>query len=127
MEAKTLEFKKILKGVLFALVLSILLMGILAVFVFFMNISDRTVSTVILALSALSVFLGALILAKNISGRGLLNGLVLAAIYFAVLTVISAAINGSVSLESSNIIRCVSILAAGMLGGVLGINTGSQP
>ncbi|MBO5060910.1 MAG: TIGR04086 family membrane protein [Clostridia bacterium] len=123
MEAKALDFKKILKGVLFSLVFSILTMGILSVIVFFTNISDRTVSLLIFILSALSVFLGALIVAKNISSRGLLNGLVLGLGYFAVLALLSLCINGSVALETQNLMRLVAALAAGMLGGVMGINT----
>ncbi len=123
MEAKALDFKKILKGVLFSLVFSILTMGILSVIVFFTNISDRTVSLLIFILSALSVFLGALIVAKNISSRGLLNGLVLGLGYFAVLALLSLCINGSVALETQNLMRLMAALAAGMLGGVMGINT----
>ena len=118
-----LDFKKIIKGVLLALVFSIFAMVVLSIIVFFADISDRTVSTLVLILSALSVFLGALILAKNIESRGLLNGLLLGCIYFALLIVVSAVACGSVSFESGNILRCISVLAGGMLGGVMGINT----
>lgn len=118
-----MDFKKILKGVLISLVISILAMVILGIIVFFADISDRTVSTLIMFLSALSVFIGALILARNIDSRGLLNGLVLGGIYFLVLIAVSAAVCGSVSFEAGNLLRFVSALAAGMLGGVMGINS----
>lgn len=116
------NLKKVLKGVLFAFILSILAMLVLAVVVFFADVSDRTVSTLILVLSALSVFLGAVILAKNIDSRGLLNGLLLGGIYFLVLVLVSCLAGGGISFEMGNILRCVSTLAAGMLGGVFGIN-----
>ncbi len=118
-----LDFKKIIKGVLLALAFSIFAMVVLSIIIFFADISDRTVSTLVLVLSAISVFLAALILAKNIDSRGLLNGLLLGAVYFLVLVAVSAIVCGSVSFESGNILRCVSALAAGMLGGVMGINT----
>ncbi len=118
-----ISFKKILKGVLFSLAVSVLMMLVLAAFVFFMNIPDRTVEMLVFALSAIAVFLGAFILAKNISSRGLLHGLLLAVLYFAVLAVVSVVINGSVSFSVQNIMRMVSVLSSGMLGGVMGINT----
>ncbi len=117
------NLKKILKGVLISLVLSILAMVILAVIVFFADIPDRTISTLVLVLSALSVFLGAVVLAKNIDSRGLINGLLLGGIYFAVLVLVSCLSGGGIAFEMGNVLRCVSVLAAGMLGGVLGINT----
>ena len=116
------DFKKILKGVLLSLVISILLAALLAIVVFFADISDRTVSTLVMLSSAVSVFSGAVILAKNIESRGLLNGFVLAAIYFLVLISISF-LTGGISLDSSAALRLVAILAAGMLGGILGINS----
>lgn len=119
----TMNFKNISKGILLSVVISLAAMGVLSVFVFFMNISDKTVSTFIFALTAISVFIGAFVLAKNIDSRGLLNGLLLAVGYFAVLLILSLAINGGISFDSHNLLRLVSILAAGMLGGVLGINS----
>lgn len=116
------DFKKILKGVLLSLVISILLAALLAIVVFFADISDRTVSTLVMLSSAVSVFSGAVILAKNIESRGLLNGFVLAAIYFLVLISISF-LTGGFSFDSSAVLRFVAILAAGMLGGILGINS----
>ena len=118
----SLSFKKIFIGALLSLVLSIVFVCILAIFVFFLNIPDRTITMLIFALSAISVFAGAFLLAKNVSCRGLLNGLFLAAIYFLILSAVSFAICGGISLESTNLFRRVATLLAGMLGGILGIN-----
>lgn len=117
-----LDFKKLVKGVLLSLVISIILTGLLAVVVFFADLSDSTISTLILVISVLSVLLGSVILSKNIESRGLLNGLLLGISYFAILFAISA-LTGEVALERSNILRFISVLAGGMLGGVLGINS----
>ncbi len=117
-----IDFKKTLKGVLLSLAISILLTVLLAVVVFFADLSDRTVSTLILLASALSVFLGAIILSKNIESRGLLNGLLLAILYFLVLFAVSS-LSGAVAIDRSNLLRFISVLAAGMLGGILGINS----
>lgn len=117
------NFKKIAKAVLLSLLLSIAAMLALSAVVFFADVSDRTVLTLVMLLSAAAVFVGALVLARNIEGGGLINGLVVGTVYFAVLTAISFAVKGSLSFGSQNALRCVSVLAAGMLGGVVGINT----
>lgn len=117
-----LNFKKIIKAVLLSLVISIILTVALSVVVYFADLSDRTISTLILIISALSVFLGAIILSKNIENRGLLNGLLLALAYFAILAGVSL-LTGGIAIDKSNILRLVSTLAGGIAGGVLGINT----
>lgn len=118
----SLDFRKIFIGSAVSLALSVLFMCVLAVFVFFLNVSDRTTSMLIFALSALAVFLGALFLAKNIPSRGMINGLLLAVIYFLVLSAVSVAVTGEISLNSTNLFRILATLFAGMLGGILGIN-----
>ena len=118
-----MSIKKIFTGTFLSLLISLILVAILAVVVYFSNISDRAVTSVIFAISCLSVFFGALILAKNIESRGLLNGLILSGVYFAILFVVSLLANGSVALSFGNILRLLSILATGSLGGILGINT----
>lgn len=122
----SLSFKKIFTGTLFSLVLSIIFMCILAVFVYFLNIPDRTVTMLIFFLSAVSVFIGALVLAKNIPCKGLLNGLLLSAFYCAILFVAGIAANGSISAGTCSIMRLAATLAAGMLGGICGINTKNE-
>ena len=121
-----MSFKKILKGVVLAFLISLILICILAVVVYFSGIQDRTISTLVLVISAVSVALGAYFLARNISSGGLLNGLLLAFVYFAVLLVVSFAVNGGVSFSGSNLLRLFSQGMAGALGGVLGINTGHK-
>lgn len=118
----SLDFRKIFIGSAVSLAISVLFMCVLAVFVFFLNVSDRTTTMLIFALSALAVFLGALLLAKNIPSRGLINGLILALIYFLVLSAVSFAVTGGISLNSTNLFRFLATLFAGMLGGILGIN-----
>ena len=118
-----MSIKKIFIGTFIALLISIILVFILAVIVYFANISDRTISAVIFAISVISVFFGGLILAKNVDNRGLVNGLLLAGVYFLALFLVSMLVNGRVAISLNNFLRLLSILASGGLGGVLGINT----
>ena len=116
-------FRKLLKAVLLSLIISVVLVGLFSVIVYFADISDRAVSGVIFVFSAISVFMGALVLAKNVDRGGLVNGLLTAVGYLVVLTVISLAVNGSINLNLHNILRFAACSAAGMLGGVIGINS----
>ena len=121
-----MNFKKLLKGVILAFLISLVLICVLAAVVYFSDIQDRTISTLVLVISAVSVAIGAYFLARSISSGGLLNGLLLALFYFVVLLIASFAINGRVSLSGSNFLRLFSQGVAGALGGVLGINTRSK-
>ena len=121
-----MDFKKIAKGTFLAILASVIFIGILSVVVYFSNIRERTIAAIIFGATAISVFLGAYFLARSIESGGLLNGLVLSICYFAVILVLSFAVNGSVSISISNFLRFLSCLAAGALGEVLGINTGHK-
>ena len=118
-----MSVKKIVIGTFFAILISFVLTCLLAVVVHFSNIGERVVSAIIFGVSVVSVIFGALIMAKNIDSRGLLHGVALGFCYFLVLAVVSVAANGGISLSSSNFLRLFATLAAGALGGVLGINT----
>ena len=119
---KNLNLKKILIGAGIAFVVSIVLILLLTLLVYFGDFDDSTISVFVLVLSIISVFVGAFVLARNIQGGGLVNGLVLGLIYCLVLMVASL-FYGRVSFDFSNITRIAVILASAMLGGVLGINS----
>ena len=121
-----MNFKKILIGTALSLFISLVFMCLLAVVVYFANMQDRTVSAIILVLTAVSVFIGAFLLARNIENGGLLHGVVLAAAYFVALILLSVFVNGSVSFSFGNFLRLFSCVAAGASGGVFGINTSRQ-
>ena len=120
---KNLCLKKILISVGISILLSVIMLLIVTALVHFGDLDERTISALVLGVSVLCVVAGAFILARNIPGGGLINGLALGVIYFAGLLVLSIAVNGSVALDMENITRALLIIVAGMLGGVLGINT----
>ena len=126
MDEKTLNAKNILKATLLSLIISMIFIAVLAVIACFFDISDSVIANMIFIISAVSVLTGAFILAKNAEQKGLLNGLLLGAGYFLVILAASLLMNGRVTFNSHNLLRCFSIIASGMLGGVLGINTKKQ-
>lgn len=123
MEKGLFEFKKVLKCVLLSFVMTVLLGGILAFFVYFWEVPESTVRIIVFAIMIVSVLFSGFVLAKNLERNGLFNGLLMGVIYFAVILVLSLILNGKISFGVANITRLVTVAAAGMLGGILGINT----
>ncbi|MCR4692436.1 MAG: TIGR04086 family membrane protein [Firmicutes bacterium] len=117
------EFSKISKCVLLSLIVTVILCGIFALAVYLWQIEESTARIVVFAFMIVSVLFGAFVLAKNLEHSGLLNGLIMAFGYFLVISILSFAAGKGISLGVRDITRFVTITAAGMLGGVLGINT----
>ena len=117
------EIKKVLKCVLLSFVMTVLLGGILAFLVYFRQIDEAAAKISVFAIMTVSVLFGSFVLAKNLEKNGLINGLLMAAIYFAVILLTSFILNKRVYLGTENLTRLVTLSAAGMLGGILGINT----
>jgi len=120
---KALELKKIIKAVAVSQIVTVMLIGILGVYVYFGKLTENNARLAVFAVMVVSLIFGAFVLAKNIERAGLINGLVLAMLYFGSFAVMSIAIKGKISIDAYEATRLVTILASGMLGGVLGINT----
>ena len=123
MEKGLFEIKKVLKCVLLAFVVTVLLGGILAFFVYFRPMQESTVRITVFAIMIISVLFSGFVLAKNLERNGLFNGLLMGLIYFGVILILSLVLNGKISFGVANVTRLITVAAAGMLGGIIGINT----
>lgn len=123
---KIFAFDKLLKSVLLTLAFNLISVAVLSLIVFFGDIPEKAVSAAVITLSALCTFFGSLVLARNIESRGLLHGLILGMCYVILLLILSMAAYGTLSWSIKNIMRCACIVAAAMLGGVIGINAKSE-
>lgn len=117
------EVKKVLKCTLLSFVVTILLGGILAFFVYFCSLQESTVRITVFAIMIISVLFSGFVLSKNLERNGLFNGLLMGLCYFGVILILSFILSGKISLGMANITRLITIAAAGMLGGIIGINT----
>lgn len=117
------ELGKLSKCVLLSLIVTIILCGILAAAVSLWQIEEGTARILIFGFMIISVLFGAFVLAKNLEHSGLINGLAMALLYFAVILLASFVTSGKISVAAKDITRLVTLSAAGMLGGILGINT----
>lgn len=122
MRKKIAEFGKISKCVLLSFITTIILCGLLAAAVCLWQIDENTARIIIFLVMIVSVLFGAFVLAKNLEHSGLLNGLVMALIYFAVIILMSFILRGRIFVDIRDLTRLITISASGMLGGILGIN-----
>lgn len=120
---KIAEFGKISKCVLLSFITTVILCGLFAAAVCLWQIDEGTSRIVVFGIMIVSVLFGAFVLAKNLEHSGLLNGLIMALIYFGVILLMSFILNGRVSLGIRDLTRLITISASGVLGGILGINT----
>ena len=120
------EFKKnsirILKGSIFAIILSALLLFIYAICLTYTDLSETTMIPVIYTISAVSVLIGSTISTRKISKNGLLNGGIVGLIYIMILYLTSSLCLVGFSLTINSFL----MLGAGVLVGMVGRNYWSE-
>ena len=122
-EDKKFNYKGVLKGILFSLAATVILVLAVAAVCYFADVSDTVISFLLFLTSVLSVFLGRLFVAKNASQKGLMHGGALAIGYFLVMMCASMLMKKEFYLSVHMLIILVGVLGAGMLGGIFGINS----
>lgn len=114
---------KISKGILRAVILTIIMLVIYAIFMSFVDTSEKTNSVVYLVISCLSIVYGAMFASKSIGKRGYIVGSMVAFIYMIIVTLIF--LMGNDKNAVFNIItlyKFIIAMAIGALSGMLGIN-----
>lgn len=122
-ESKKINFVGIGKGIGFSLILTFVLLFIIALVCYFSSISDKMLSLFVFIATAMSVLTGALFVAKNADGSGLVHGLILGIGYLVIMFVTELIFDKGINFDGSAITSAFSILLSGMLGGILGINS----
>lgn len=120
MENKTLMH--IVKGVLIALITTILLLIIFAAMLTFTNIQENVITPVIIIITAISILIGSSIGNRNIKKNGILNGGFVGGIYMITIYFISSLLNWHFALNLQSIIFIVVCILCGILGGIIGVN-----
>lgn len=122
MHKKNINTKSILKGTVFSLMLTIILVIIIAIISYFFNISDKLLSALLFLTSIISVFFGAIFVSKTTGQKGLVHGLFLALGYFLVLFCASAITKKQFDISMGLFTMFLADIASGLLGGILGVN-----
>ena len=121
------EFKKnairIIKGSIFAIITSTVLLLIFALLLCYTSLSENTMLPVILVITGISILIGSMISTKRIRKNGILNGGMVGVIYIITLYLISSLFLGGFNLTFNSFIMLIIGIITGMIGGIIGVNT----
>ena len=115
------NLKGIAKGVLISICTTIIACLIFAVILTYTNISEDTITPVIIMITAISIFIGSTIGNAKIQKNGV-NGAGVGFIYIIAIYLISSIINGHFTLNIASIIMIVLSIVFGILGGIIAVN-----
>lgn len=121
-EKKKLNYMALVKGILFSIALTLILILIITCICYWGNISEKVLGLMLFAASAVSVFFSSVLMTKSIKRAGFIYGLLNGLGYFIVILVASICFSGKFSPSAQVFTMLAGTLLAGALGGILGVN-----
>lgn len=120
-----MEIKNIItnaiKGVVISIILTILLILGISLIMLFKDLTSKTFNVLWVIITCISIIFGGVYSAKENSEKGWLVGLIVAIIYFIIISIASIIFN-DFSFGVFDFIRLIVALIIGALAGILGIN-----
>lgn len=120
------EMKKkviaILKGCLFAMVFSIILLTIYALLLANTTISENTIMPVVLTITGISILMGGTISSRKMKKNGLIYGGIVGLVYVLTLYLASSISIVGFSLSANSFIMLAVGVITGIIGGIIGVN-----
>ncbi len=117
------RYIKMLKGLAVSFIITLVGIFIFALLLTYTNIPESTIPIVIIAISFISILIGATISTRKISKNGMINGGIIGGIYVILLYLISSIINTGFTFNIYTIIMIIAGIVAGLIGGIFGINS----
>jgi putative membrane protein (TIGR04086 family) len=115
-----MSVKGIIKGAVFAFLITFAVIVILSVLSYFCDVDNKIITVGVYGGVVLGVFFGSFAVSKGCEKSILLHAMLVSAIYLIVLIAASAAINKTLQINSHFITMTCGIIASGFLGAVLG-------
>lgn len=112
----------IIKGVIIAIVFTLLLLLLFSIFLTYTNIQENTIAPIIIVVTAISILAGASIATIKIKKNGIINGGMIGGIYMILLYLLSSILETGFSLNMYAIVMIIFAMLAGMIGGIVGVN-----
>lgn len=120
------EMKKkimaIIKGCLFAIILSIILLTIYALLLANTTISENTIMPVVLTITGISILIGGTISSRKMKKNGLIYGGIVGLVYVFTLYLASSISAVGFSLSVNSFIMLAVGVITGIIGGIIGVN-----
>lgn len=112
----------LVKGILFCIAMTVVLIILITCICYFGNISERLLGIMLFAASVISVFISSFFTARSIKHSGLIYGALNGLGYFAVIFTAAVCFSGKFSPSTQSITMLAGAILSGSLGGVLGVN-----
>ena len=116
------DVKRILKGVLISMLISVVLLLLGALLLTFTSMPESFIPAIVEAITLISIFAAGIKCAKGAQKAGWLFGMSAAVGYYIALVVISMLTLGGISFGASNLGSISAGLIVGAIGGIVGIN-----
>ena len=116
------NFINIIKGVFIAFVTTLILLILYAIILTYTNVSEQTISPVVIVITGISILIGSTIGNHKIQKNGLLNGACVGLIYIITIYLISSILSGNFGLNVASIIMIAVSIIFGILGGIIAVN-----
>lgn len=123
---KESEFSKnilrIVKGSITAIILTLILLLVFAMFLTYTDIKENTINPVIIVITGISILVGSSLSTLKIKKNGLINGFLVGLIYIITIYLISSIARTGFKLNLYSIIMMLVSTIMGMIGGIIGVN-----
>ena len=113
---------RVMKGSVLAIVISLVLLLIYASVLTYTNISETTMTPVVITIAGISILMGSSISSFKIKKQGMLNGALVGLIYMLFIYILSSSMITGFTLETKTIVMIGVGIVAGMVGGIIGVN-----
>ena len=114
--------KNIFKGIGISMTFTFVCLLIFSILLTYTNISENTITPVILVVTGISILIGSSIGNTKIKKNGILNGAFIGGGYILILYLISSTLNARFNLNLQSIIMIAVGVVFGILGGIIGVN-----
>ena len=112
----------ILKGTIISMLLTLILLTIYSALLSFTNISENTITPVVLVMTGISILIGSSMSSIHIKKQGMLNGGLIGLIYMLFIYILSSIFLVGFELNLNCILMITTGVITGMLGGIIGVN-----
>ncbi len=121
-ERKSSNILKVIKGSVISIFISVILLFIASLILTYTNIGENAIPTMIIIISAISIFIGSLVSAMHIKQKGILNGSLVGAIYIIIIYLFSSIAITGFNMNIKSLIMLAASIIAGTIGGIVGVN-----
>ena len=118
------NIKKVIKGSAFSIIITLIGLLIYSIILSYTSVSESTIPTIVIIITAISVLIGSTISTSNIKKNGIINGICVGGLYLSSLYILSSIAFCGFLFNLTSVIMIVIGIILGGIGGIIGVNMG---